>query len=67
MKTTFSYFPGMLENPAPAKIILKNKKIEVRLKRSKALIFSRIPPLIFRKTLPLSKITEKIVVHNFIV
>ena len=25
MKTTFSYFPGMFENPAPAKTILKNK------------------------------------------
>jgi len=25
MKTTFSNFPGMSENPAPAKIILKNK------------------------------------------
>ena len=23
MKTTFSYFPGMFENPAPAKIIFK--------------------------------------------
>jgi len=23
MKTTFSYFPGMFENPTPAKIIFK--------------------------------------------
>ena len=27
MKTTFSYYPGMFENPAPAKIILKKSKI----------------------------------------
>ena len=27
MKTTFSYFPGMFENPAPAKIIKKKLKI----------------------------------------
>ena len=27
MKTTFSYFPGMLENPAPAKYFLKKSKI----------------------------------------
>ena len=26
MKTTFSYFPGMFENPTPAKIIKKNQK-----------------------------------------
>jgi len=26
MKTTFSYFPGIFENAAPAKIIKKNKK-----------------------------------------
>ena len=26
IKTTFSYFPGMFENPAPAKIILKKIK-----------------------------------------
>ena len=25
MKTTFSYFPGMFENPAPAKINLKKQ------------------------------------------
>ena len=25
MKTTFSYFPGMFGNPAPAKIILKKQ------------------------------------------
>ena len=25
MKTTFSYFPGMLENPAPKKIIFKKQ------------------------------------------
>ena len=25
MKTTFSYFPGMFENPTPAKYYLKNK------------------------------------------
>ena len=27
MKTTFSYFPGMFENPTPAKIIKKKSKI----------------------------------------
>ena len=26
MKNTFSYFPGMFENPAPAKIILKRNQ-----------------------------------------
>jgi len=26
MKTTFSYFPGMFENPTPAKIIFKKIK-----------------------------------------
>ena len=26
MKTTFSYFPGMYENPAPAKIIFKKNQ-----------------------------------------
>ena len=26
MKTTFSYFPGMFENPTPAKIIFKKKQ-----------------------------------------
>ena len=26
MKTTFSYFPGMFEIPAPSKIILKKKQ-----------------------------------------
>ena len=26
MKITFSYFPGMFENPAPAKIIKKKSK-----------------------------------------
>ena len=26
MKTTFSYFPGMFENPAPAKYKKKNQK-----------------------------------------
>ena len=26
MKTTFSYFPGMFENKAPAKYYKKNKK-----------------------------------------
>ena len=26
MKTTFSYFPGMFENPAPAKYYLKKKQ-----------------------------------------
>ena len=25
MKTTFSYFPGMFENPEPVKLFLKNK------------------------------------------
>ena len=25
MKTTFSYFPGMFENPAPAKCYLKKQ------------------------------------------
>ena len=25
MKTTFSYFPGMFENPEPAKILKKNQ------------------------------------------
>ena len=29
MKTTFSHFPGMFENPAPAKII-KKKKNQIR-------------------------------------
>ena len=29
MQTTFSYFPGMFENPVPAKMILKNKIINI--------------------------------------
>ena len=31
MKTTFSYFPGMFQNPVPAKYYLKkqNKKIVI--------------------------------------
>ena len=31
MKTTFSYFPGMYENPAPAKYYFKknNQKYEI--------------------------------------
>ena len=29
MKTTFSYFLGMFENPAPAKIIKKKIKNEI--------------------------------------
>ncbi len=29
MKTTFSYFPGMFENPAPAKYYLKRKYHEI--------------------------------------
>ena len=31
MKTTFSYFPGMLENPVPAKIIFKKNKSKILL------------------------------------
>ena len=33
MKTTFSYFPGMFENPAPAKYYLKilNDLFEIKL------------------------------------
>ena len=27
MKTTFSYFPGMFENPEPAKILKKKSKL----------------------------------------
>ena len=31
MKTTFSYFPGMFENPTPTKIIFKtNQKYYIR-------------------------------------
>ena len=33
MKTTFSYFPGMFENPAPAKIIKKKNKIKISDKK----------------------------------
>ena len=29
MKTTFSYFPGMYENPAPAKYYLKKTKLKI--------------------------------------
>jgi len=30
MKTTFSYFPGMFENPAPVKIIFQKVSIQIR-------------------------------------
>ena len=39
MKTTFSYYPGMFENPAPAKIILK-KQNQKKLKESLSIITS---------------------------
>ena len=29
MKTTFSYFPGMFKNPAPAKYYLKKQNNEI--------------------------------------
>ena len=29
MKTTFSYFPGMFENPAPAKYYFKKTKSKI--------------------------------------
>ena len=28
MKTTFSYFPGMFENPTPVKIFLKTQNLK---------------------------------------
>ena len=32
MKTTFSYFPGMFENPAPGKIISKKQNQKLAIK-----------------------------------
>ena len=50
MKTTFSYFQWMFENPAPAKIILKNKIKNIHINYTNASKNNRIkPPFIFRE------------------
>ena len=53
MKTTFSQFPGMFENPAPAKIIKKNLKYYES-------------PFHFSRTLPLKNYPSKwMIAANF--
>ena len=49
MKTTFSHFPGMFENPAPAKIIKKKKKSNQKIHtfRPKFLFLGFFPETFF--------------------
>ena len=67
MKTTFSYFQGMFENPAPAKIIFKKKLnqkyyeiLTIRMRRKvialSPLSFFANTPFKITYTVPLSSI-----------
>ena len=70
MKTTFSYFSGMFENPGPAKYYFKKTKSTDRSKISsdqKRLFFavSLYTPFNFSRTLPLRKGSLKSLLNEF--